>query len=73
MDVGGGSAPNGLFLHDAESGELLLSESRGGGFLRQREWSSQELQAAGVTGQREVYLRVADASTGAGVWMTTLA
>lgn len=63
MDLGGGAAPNGLFLHDAESGDVIISESLGGGFLHHRAWTTPELQAAGITGQREVYLRVVDGTT----------
>ena len=63
MDLGGGAPPNGLFLHDAETGDVIISESLGGGFLHHRAWTNPELQAAGITGQRGVYLRVVDGTT----------
>jgi len=63
MDVGGGSDPNGLFLHRASDDSVIISESRGGGFVNQRGWTAEELGGAGVDGPTDVYLRIADATT----------
>jgi len=64
MDVGGGSEPNGFYLHRADDGEVIISEHRGGGFVLPREWTAEELADAGVDGATEVYLRIADETTG---------
>jgi len=64
FDLGGGSNPNGVFLHDADTGIVLMSAHRNCGFLKAHSWSSTALASAGVTGPREVYLRVVDGTRG---------